>query len=359
MNKSKIRIVVAMSGGVDSSVVATILKREGYDVIGIMLRLWSESSCDTNRCCTPESIENARLLADQLEIPFYVLDYQQPFMELVVGYFTQVYSASMTPNPCLVCNKKIRFGKLLKEALALDAQYLATGHYAQIRQKDGIYQLHRGVDLLKDQSYVLYQLDQYQLSYLKFPLGDFHKTEVRRLAQEYGLAVAKRPDSQDLCFVGDSDYREFLKKTVPGIFKKGELKNQQGEVLGTHNGLPGYTIGQRRGLGISGTAPYYVTKLDTATNTLWVGKDNERGQKQFWVDEVKYISGKTPEKQREILVKIRYTSKTVPAILIPNREEKAEIVLEKPLNDITPGQSAVFYQGEQVVGGGIIQGGEE
>ncbi|MCP4295372.1 MAG: tRNA 2-thiouridine(34) synthase MnmA [Proteobacteria bacterium] len=355
MSRTKTRVVIAMSGGVDSSVAAAILKKEGYDVVGMMLRLWSESNCDSNRCCTPESIEDARGIADQLEIPFYVRDYQEPFKETVVDYFTQIYSDSWTPNPCLVCNKKIRFGKLLDEALSLGAQFFSTGHYVKVEKQGALFQLHRGVDPAKDQSYVLYQLNQHQLSHLKFPLGALNKSEVRQLAVQFGLSVANRPDSQDLCFIGDEDYRGFLRRYLPQIFQPGEIKNLQGDVLGSHQGLPGFTIGQRRGLGVSGPAPYYVTDLDTATNTLWVGHNHERGKFRFTVGEVCYISGIPLTNEVEIEVKIRYTSKVVAARLRPIEGEKAELHLKNPINDVTPGQGAVFYKGDQVLGGGIIQ----
>lgn len=344
-----------MSGGVDSSVVAALLKQEGYDVIGMMLRLWSEENTCANRCCTPDSIEDARCIADLLEIPFYVRDYQLPFKEVVVDYFIDVYSKGMTPNPCLVCNKQIRFGKLLEEARNLGADYMATGHYVRVEKENDAYRLFKGEDDTKDQSYVLYQLDQKQLSHLMFPLGTMKKSNVRELAARFELPVAKRPDSQDLCFIGDEDYRGFLKRYAPQAFKTGDIINHQGETLGRHNGLPGYTIGQRRGLGVSASEPLYVTDLDMKNNNLIVGTKSERGRDSLIAGETRYISGKTPEKPIAITAKIRYSARPVPAKLIPLSDTEAKVLFEKPLADITPGQGVVFYNENEVIGGGIIQ----
>jgi len=343
-----------MSGGVDSSVAAALLKEQGYDVVGMMLRLWSEENCDTNRCCTPESIEDARSIADFLDIPFYVLDYQTPFKNTVVDYFTTSYSQGVTPNPCLVCNKKVRFGMLLEEAKKLGANYMATGHYVRTKEVDGKIELYKGLDPSKDQSYVLYQLDQDQLSHMMFPLGEFNKTYVRELAEKFELSVAKRPDSQDLCFIGDDGYRGFLERHAPESLKPGPIRNQQGKLLGNHQGLPGYTIGQRRGLGISTKEPHFVLNLDSKTNTLVVGTKDERGKEVFRTKETRYISGEELQTPLPILVKIRYTTQPVAATLYPLPDGLAEIRLDKPLGDITPGQGAVFYLDDQVIGGGII-----
>ncbi|HRQ32705.1 MAG TPA: tRNA 2-thiouridine(34) synthase MnmA, partial [Anaerolineales bacterium] len=243
------KAVVAMSGGVDSSVAAALLKEQGYEVIGMMLRLWSEPGKEeSNRCCTPDSMAQARRVAALLDIPFYVIDAKDVFRETVVEYFLEGYARGETPNPCLVCNRKIRWTFLLDHALALGADFMATGHYARVRNENGKVELLRAVDRNKDQSYVLHVLDQEKLKHALFPVGEFTKPEIRQIAEKHGLPTASRKDSQDLCFLAGEDYRNFLQRNAAEMLKPGEIVTRDGEAIGSHNGLANYTIGQRKGL---------------------------------------------------------------------------------------------------------------
>lgn len=352
------RVVVAMSGGVDSSLAAALLVEQGYEVVGIMLRLWAEddtSGTAGNRCCTPDAQALARYVAYLLEIPFYILDVQTPFKTQVVDFFIREYSSGVTPNPCLQCNRYIRFGHLLRHALALDAGYLATGHYARVRQVNGRYQLLRGVDERKDQSYVLHVLTQQELAHALFPVGGYTKAEVREMARARGLPVADRPESQDLCFLADGDYRRFLARHAPEALRPGPIVDTVGRRLGQHQGLPLYTIGQRKGLGLSGPEPLYVVATDPATNTLIVGSRAELGRERFRVQRVNWISGEAPTAPLRCTVKIRYKANEVPATVTPLGGGCTEVVAAEPLYGVTPGQAAVFYDGEVVLGGGIIR----
>src|SRR5215510_7069786 len=273
------KVVVAMSGGVDSSVAAALLKEQGYEVVGMMLRLWSEPGKeDTNRCCTPDSMAQARRVAARLEIPFYVIDAKDVFRETVVEYFLEGYARGETPNPCLICNRQIRWTFLLDHALALGADFMATGHYVRIKKyESGKNTLLRAVDRSKDQSYVLHVLDQKKLNHALFPVGDYTKPEIRQIAEKYGLPTASRKDSQDLCFLAGEDYRNFLQRNAAEMLMPGEIVTRSGDSLGTHSGLANYTIGQRKGLGVASAVPLYVLERDSATNTLIVGRQEELG----------------------------------------------------------------------------------
>lgn len=358
MPEKPTRVVVAMSGGVDSSVSAALLVEGGYDVVGVMMRLWAEEGgpdSPPNRCCTPDQMADARRVAAQLDIPFYVVDMQAPFKQHVVDFFLDRYRAGVTPNPCLSCNRHIRFTHLLQHALALEADYLATGHYARVRQAgDGTYELHKGVDAAKDQSYVLSVLRQDQLARTMFPVGGYTKPEVRALAEGFGLTVASKDESQDLCFLADGDYRRFLRDHTPDLFEPGPIVNQAGEVIGQHSGLPNYTIGQRKGLGIAAPEPLYVLRADPARNALVVGYRGELGDDHLLAEQVNWIAGGPPGDAFRAGVKIRYRACEVPARVTPLNGDRAEVVFDEPVRDATPGQGAVFYDGEQVLGGGVI-----
>jgi tRNA-specific 2-thiouridylase len=344
-----------MSGGVDSSVAAAVLLEGGYEVIGVMLRLWAEDGPAANRCCTPDAVADARRVADALDIPFYVRDYKDVFKTAVVDYFTETYVQGLTPNPCLICNRQIRFGRLLDEALAMDADFLVTGHYARVRQTGGgAYQLLKGVDPAKDQSYVLHRLGQAQLAHALFPLGDYTKTEVRDMAQSRGLPVFNRADSQDLCFLGKGDYREFLSRHAPGAARPGQILDTVGRTLGQHRGLPYYTIGQRKGLGVAAPQALYVLAVDPARNVVIVGTADEMGERELTASDINYVSGRPPPGPARITAKIRYKAPATPATLTPLPSGGAHVQFDEPLPDITPGQGVVFYQDEVVLGGGTI-----
>jgi tRNA-specific 2-thiouridylase len=352
------RVVVAMSGGVDSSVAAALLKERGFEVTGMMLRLWSEpGKDDSNRCCTPESMAVARRVAAKLDIPFYVIDAKEIFRETVVQYFLEGYSRGQTPNPCLVCNRRIRWTFLLEHALALGADFMATGHYARLQYaEDGRVKLLRAADTSKDQSYVLHVLGQDKLKRALFPVGDYVKPEIRRLAEIFQLPAASRRDSQDLCFLGGGDYRDFLRRNRPEALTPGKILAADGAVLGEHSGLANHTIGQRKGLGISSSSPLYVLCKDAAANTLIVGSEAELGSYQLTAGEMHWTSGETIEKPFRAHVQTRYTAKEQPAEVIPLESGgRVRVLFDSPQRDITAGQAAVIYQDEVVLGGGIIQ----
>lgn len=354
-------VVVAMSGGVDSSVSAALLVEQGYNVIGMMMRLWAEESTagfgGHNRCCTPDQLADARRIANQLGIPFYVLDTQQVFRKQIVQFFIDQHAQGVTPNPCMACNRHIRFEWLLNNALALDADYLATGHYARITETaDGTKQLRRAYTQEKDQSYVLSVLTQEKLSRAMFPIGEYTKPEVRELAAKFGLPVASKGDSQDLCFLGDGDYRRFLREHGPNeMFDTGPIMLTDGTVLGEHEGLPNYTIGQRKGLGIAYKEPLFVLKLDTKNNTLIVGTREQLGKDELTTGTFNWISGLAPESPFEAEVKIRYKSKAHPGIVTPLPDGRVHVKFDDPLRDITPGQGAVIYQDDLCLGSGVIE----
>lgn len=350
------KAVVALSGGVDSSVAAALLKEQGYEVIGMMLRLWSEPGKeDSNRCCTPDSMAQARRVAAKLEIPFYVIDAKDVFRETVVEYFLEGYARGETPNPCLICNRKIRWTFLLDHALALGAEYMATGHYVRIRNDErGKRELLRAVDRNKDQSYVLHVLDQEKLKHALFPVGDYTKAEIRQIAEKYSLPTASRKDSQDLCFLAGEDYRNFLQRNAAEMLKPGEIMTRAGEALGTHHGLANYTIGQRKGLGVASPVPLYVLGKNAANNTLIVGTQAELGSRELTAQHVNWLGGEAPHEAFRAEVKIRYTAKEAAALVQPISENRVEIQFDAPQRDITAGQAAVFYQGDLMLGGGII-----
>lgn len=351
------RAVVALSGGVDSSVAAALLVEQGYEVIGMMLRLWSEPGSEsTNRCCTPDSMALARRVAAQLGIPFYAVDARQAFRDIVVEYFFDGYMQGGTPNPCLVCNRQVRWEFLLNHALALGATHMATGHYARLRQtEEGRFQILKGIDEHKDQSYVLHVLKQEQLSHALFPLGEYTKPQVRELARRFNLPVAQRAESQDLCFLGNEDYRSFLQRYVPQAAEPGPILTTEGELVGEHRGLPFYTIGQRKGLGIAAPHPLYVIEKDLSRNALIIGRDEQLGRSELTAAGVNWQGGEPPKEPMRLQVKIRYKARPTWGLVTPLEGERVHIRFEEPLRDITPGQAAVFYSEDLLLGGGIIE----
>jgi tRNA-uridine 2-sulfurtransferase len=351
------KVVVGMSGGVDSSVAAALLVNQGYSVIGIMLRLWSEPGKEgSNRCCTPDSMAQARRVAAQLGIPFYAVDAKEIFHQQVVEYFENGYSKGITPNPCLVCNQKIRWGFLLERVKMLGAEYLATGHYAQIRSLEGgSFQLLEGMDKNKDQSYVLSVLNQDHLSHSLLPLGEYTKPEVRQLARDFNLFVAEKEESQDLCFLGDIDYREYLIDHVQGLANPGKIRNLDGEILGMHEGLAFYTIGQRKGLRIPAKDPYYVIRKELEKNELIIGRKDQLGNQNLIAQDANWISGNPPSESFHAQFRIRYRAAKVWGTISLLNESEFMVRFDQSQRDITPGQSVVIYEDEVCLGNGVIR----
>lgn len=353
-------VVVAMSGGVDSSVAAALLVEQGYRCVGVMMRLWAETGegeGSSNKCCSLESVNDARQVADQLGIPFYLINVEQPFKQNVVDFFIDSYSSGLTPNPCIECNRHIRFDYLLNYARKLGADYLATGHYARLRRlEDGSTQLLSAVDEAKDQSYVLSVMGQDELADVLFPLGELTKPQVRQLAAERGLPIASKHDSMDLCFIFDDNYRRFLQDWAAEAMQPGPIVDRNGTVFGQHEGLPGYTVGQRKGLGIGGSKePLFVLELDHQNNALIVGTAAELGQDRLLAAHVNWTMDRPVDDGFRGQCKIRYKAKAVPCTLHPHPNHEVEVKFDIPLRDISPGQGAIFYDGDVVLGGGIIQ----
>lgn len=357
---SQTRVVVAMSGGVDSSVVAAKLKSEGYDVIGVTLQLYDHGAALAKKgaCCAGQDIHDARRVAERMGFPHYVLDYENKFRESVIDEFADAYLAGATPVPCIRCNERVKFRDLLETARDLDADCMATGHY--IQRKDGAArpELHMAADPNRDQSYFLFSTTQEQLNFLRFPLGHLEsKAETRALAAEYGLSVADKPDSQDICFVPNGDYASVIEKLRPGAADPGEIVDMDGTVLGQHRGVIHYTIGQRRGLGIGGLGdPLYVVRLDPETRRVIVGPKSALAATVVPVSEVNWLGDEPLEGEISCMVRIRSTRPPKPAILRPVGHGRAEVELLHAEEGVSPGQACVFYaeNGTRVLGGGWI-----
>lgn len=352
------KVLVAMSGGVDSSVAAALLAKD-YDVIGVTLKLFSNEDIKLDRrktCCSLDDIQDARSVAAKLGIDYFVYNFGDRFRECVIDRFNAAYMRGETPNPCIDCNRFIKFDALLKRAQVLERDYVATGHYARREQdaQTGKFLLKKGLDSSKDQSYVLYSLTQEQLSHTLFPLGGFTKHEIRKIADELGFVNADKPDSQDICFVPDGDYAGFIEADTGKTFPKGAFCLKDGTVLGEHQGMIRYTVGQRKGLGISYKEPLYVVEKDVPHNTVVLGKNEDLFFSAFEADEVNWVSGETPTKPLRALVKTRYKQTEQPATIYP-RENGVYVELDEPQRAVTAGQAAVFYDGDVVLGGGTIR----
>jgi len=347
------RVVVAMSGGVDSSVAAALLLREGYDVVGVTMRLWSEdgSGSALKPGCCVLGADDARAVCGVLGISHEVVNLEREFEREVVEYFCRDYERGRTPNPCLACNDRVKFKTLLGHAMAMGADYLATGHYARIeRGVDGRHRLLRAVDETKDQSYALFTVGQAELSRLLFPVGEHRKTEVRRVAAELGLPVAEKRDSFEICFVPD-DYRAFIDGRVRQ--EPGEIRDTAGRVVGRHEGIGGYTIGQRHGLGVAVGERRFVVAIDRSANAITIGGEDDLLSGGLLAEQLRWVSGAAPAGEAAVEVKVRYRAPAVAAV-VSVRGECASVRFREPQRAITPGQAAVFYDGERVLGGGII-----
>jgi tRNA-specific 2-thiouridylase len=355
----KSRVVVGMSGGVDSSTAAALLVEQGHDVIGVTLKLWKQDcfspSQDLFKCCGSRAAADVRAVCDHLGIPFHLIDEAEDFQTLVIQHFAAEYKAGRTPSPCILCNEHLKFGTLLRRADDFGAQFIATGHYARVeRRSDGRTLLRRGRDPRKDQSYFLFSLRQEQLSRALFPLGDQTKSETRDAARQRQLKTAEQQESMEICFVPGNDYRSFLQQAGLAQKHRGEIVNLQGQVLGHHDGIEFYTIGQRKGLGLSSPKPLYVLELDAEKNRVVVGDDSSLGRDEFTVDRCNWIPFADPPPSIEVTVKIRYNHPGTPATVSPQAGGRALVKLHEPQRAITPGQAAVFYQDDLVVGGGWI-----
>ena len=356
----KEKVVVGMSGGVDSSVAAYLLKEQGYDVIGVTMQIWEDEEQqrteENGGCCGLSAVDDARRVADRLEIPYYVMNFKQEFQKKVVDYFVEEYLAGRTPNPCIACNRYVKWESLLKRSMEIGADYIATGHYARIAKlPNGRFAIRNSVTARKDQTYALYNLTQFQLAHTLMPIGEYEKDQVRRIAQEAGLPVAAKPDSQDICFVPDGDYAAFLKKKagerMPG---EGDFVTRDGTVLGKHKGITHYTIGQRKGLGLSMGEPVFVSELRPKTNQVVVGEETQVFKKELLCDHLNFMGMEDLEEPRKVWTKVRYAHKGQWCRIEKQGRDLIRAEFEEPVRAITPGQAVVFYEGEYVLGGGII-----
>lgn len=352
------RVVVAMSGGVDSSVVAAMLKEQGYDVVGITLQLYDHGVAVQKKgaCCAGQDIHDARRVSEAVGIPHYVLDYESRFKDSVMEDFADSYIRGETPIPCVRCNQEVKFKDLLLTARDLNADVLATGHYVRREGPQDEAEMHKAVDETKDQSYFLFATTQEQLNYLRFPLGGMVKDDVRLLAEKYGLTIANKPDSQDICFVPEGGYASVIERLRPGAGEPGEIVHLDGRVLGEHKGIIYYTIGQRRGIGIGGGDPLYVIKLDPAKKQVIVGPKEALEISKVYIKELNWL-GKSdiPKDGKKVYVKVRSTRPAEPAILFQGESaEEAYFILDNPEYGVASGQAAVFYDGNRLLGGGWI-----
>lgn len=350
----KKRVVVAMSGGVDSSTTAAILVKQGYEVIGINMRLPNMGEASESGCCGIQGIDDARRVAQNLEIPFYALNYEKEFDDKVISYFCREYENGRTPNPCIICNEKLKFGSLLENAKSLGADYIATGHYARIEYDNSNkrYLLKKGKDIEKDQSYFLFSLSQEQLAHSLFPLGDYIKYEVRQLAKEFGLRVYNKPASQEICFIPDNDYCKYLRTQYKmNGFKPGPIVDHSGKVLGKHTGIAFYTIGQRKGIGAY-SKPYYVISISKDKNIIVIGEEQELYKDMLVAKNVNWINEKKYE--TTVKAKIRYKHQESEAVIYSMSNDMANVRFNKPQKAVAPGQAVVFYNDDIVVGGGWI-----
>lgn len=352
---------MAMSGGIDSSVSAILLHEQGYEVVGITMKTWDYAASGGSKketgCCSLDSINDARGIAVDKGFPHYIIDIREEFGNHVIGNFVEEYLAGRTPNPCVMCNTHIKWEALLKRADMLNCEFIATGHYANVREENGRYVISKGADDWKDQSYVLWGVSQECLSRTMFPVGKFRKPEIREMALEMGFTeLANKSESYEICFIPDNDYRSFLKRQVPGIEDKlanGNFVTSCGKILGKHNGYPFYTIGQRKGLEIALGEPMYVTEINPETNTVVLGSIDELKRQEMWVKDVNFIKYASLDDSKEAVTRIRYKDKGTYSTL-EQKGKTIKVTFHAPVSAVAPGQSAVFYEGNDVIGGGFI-----
>lgn len=357
MNKKK--VVVGMSGGVDSSVAAYLLKEQGYDVIGVTMQIWQDEDNDVQEenggCCGLSAVEDARRVAGELGIPYYVMNFKQEFKKNVIDYFIEEYLSGRTPNPCIACNRYVKWESLLQRSIEIGADYIATGHYAKIEQlPGGRYSLRMSDAAGKDQTYALYNLTQYQLSHTLMPVGYYEKDEIREMAQKIGLPVAHKKDSQEICFVPDKDYAGFIEENTDKKIEEGNYVLADGRVIGRHKGITHYTIGQRKGLNLSMGHPVFVTEIRPDTNEVVIGENEDLFLRELVCDRINFMSISDLEGEMPVMAKIRYNHKGAPAVIRREGPDRIRVIFEEPQRAVTPGQAVVFYDGEYVAGGGII-----
>ncbi len=355
------KVVVGMSGGVDSSVAAYLLKEQGYDVIGVTMQIWQEEADEVieenGGCCGLSAVEDARQVAEKIGIPYYVMNFRDVFREKVIENFVSEYEKGRTPNPCIVCNRYVKWEALLDKALALGADYIATGHYARVvRTDNGRYAMAKAAADRKDQTYALYNLTQRQLAHTLMPLGDYDKTDTRRIAAEIGLNVAAKPDSQDICFVPNGNYQSFMEDYTKRKMPEGNFVDSTGKILGQHRGIGAYTIGQRKGLNLSMGHPVFVTAIDPLKNEVVIGENEDLFRRALYASHLNFMAYPDMKEPRRLMAKIRYAHRACACMAMQTGEDALYICFDEPQRAITAGQAVVLYDGDIVAGGGIIEG---
>ena len=354
-------VMLGMSGGVDSSAAAALLLRQGYEVVGVTLQIWPDKAEERRKteggCCSLSAVDDARRVADRLGVPYYVLNFKDIFRREVIDYFNREYLGGRTPNPCIACNRHIKFEAMLNKAVSMGMDYIATGHYARtgFDGASGRYLLKKSVTAAKDQTYALYTMTQEQLSRTIFPIGDYTKDRVRELARESGLSVASKPDSQEICFVEDNNYGRYISENTNAGIKDGWFTDRKGNRLGRHRGIIHYTVGQRKGLGISFGKPVFVVEIRPEDNTVVLGDETEVFSSSLVASDLNFISIPALTDEMQVTAKIRYSAKEAEAVIRPLKDGRAGVWFAEPQRAITPGQSVVFYDGDVIVGGGVIE----
>ncbi len=354
----KKKVVLGMSGGVDSSVAAYLLKQQGYDVIGVTMQVWQEDEeyeAKEGGCCSLSAVEDARRVAYKLDIPFYVINFKDIFKKNVIDYFIDEYMEGRTPNPCIACNKFIKFDALLKKAMELGAEYVATGHYATIEKQGDRYLLKRSEDDKKDQTYALYNFTQFQLEHTLMPCGEYHKDRIREIAKEIGLLVHSKKDSEEICFIPDNDHGAYIKKQAPDKVKEGNFVDKKGNILGKHKGIVYYTIGQRKGLGIAFGRPMFVTDINPLRNEVVLGSEEDIFKTELIAKDMNFIPFDNLQGTMEVQAKVRYSGKPSKAWITALDNERVKVKFEDKQRAITKGQSVVFYNEDLLIGGGVIE----